>query len=140
VSTWRLPCLLSGLLVSAGCGDTPTSPTDTTVTPSSTTYASTLGLGSVRFYSFTVLADGPVTVMLASVTSPANGIPAGQPLEVSLGVPAATDCSPIYTELLSASLVTQISQTLTAGIYCIRVADSGQLTAPVRFAVRFTHT
>jgi hypothetical protein len=29
---------------------------------------------------------------------------------------------------------------MTAGVYCIRVADAGELTAPVRFAVRFTHT
>jgi hypothetical protein len=142
VSPWRLSGVLAAFLTSLGCGkDTPTSPTTTaTAGPSSTTYASTLGLRGTRFYSFTVLADGPVAVTLASVTSAVTGIPAGEPLEISLGIPAGTDCSPTYTDLLSASLVTQMTQSVTAGIYCIRVSDEGLLTAPVRFAVRFTHT
>lgn len=128
--------------MAAGCGDIPTAPTDTmtATAPTSTTYASTLDVQGVRFYSFTVFAEGAVTVMLASVTSTTNGVPADVPLHVSIGVPAGTNCSPMQSAVLSSALLTQLTQTVAPGIYCIRLADAGQLTAPVRFAVRFTHT
>jgi len=41
--------------------------------------------------------------------------------------------------VVGSGLVSQLSVSLAAGVFCLRVADAGQLKAPVSFAVRFTH-
>lgn len=141
----RLTGLLVATLAAGGCGKSPTSPTDTAstttpATPAGTTFVSTLDVGGVRFYSFTTLAEGVVSVMLGSVTIPATNLPADVSVDVAIGVPAGTDCTPQYSATLTPALVPQLSQDVAAGTYCIRVSDGGELTAPVRFVVRFTHS
>ena len=126
----------------AACGDdTATAPTDTDTTVSATTvtYTGTIDVGGSRFYSFTNNAAGSVTAFLASVTAPDTRLPVPAPLEIGVGVPAATDCATTTTHIVSPSLASQMTVSLAAGVFCLRVADAGELTAPVTFAVRFTH-
>jgi hypothetical protein len=127
--------------VTLACGDetSPTSPTDTTPVSTSVTYAGTLDAGASRFYSFTNSAAGSVTAFLASVTSPDTKLPIAVPLELGIGVPAGTGCATTTTQLVAPGLVPQMTTSLAAGVFCLRVADAGELRAPVTFAVRFTH-
>ena len=128
--------------VTAACGDdTATSPsdTDTTATATTVTYTGTIDVGGSRFYSFTNNAAGSVTAFLASVTAPDTRLPVPAPLEIGVGVPAGTDCATTTIQTLSPSLVSQMTVSLAAGVFCLRVADAGELKAPVTFAVRFTH-
>ena len=94
----------------------------------------------MRFYSFSTLAEGVVSVMLGSVTVAATNLPADVAVDVAIGVPAGTDCSPQYSAALTPALVPQLAHDVVAGTYCIRVSDAGELKAPVRFVVRFTHS
>ena len=127
-------------LVTAACGDdTPTSPSSSTVTTSTVTFTGSLAVGDSRFYSFTNGAAGDVTALLASVAAVETRLPLGVPLELGIGVPAGTGCGVTTTQLVSPGLVSQMSVSLAAGTFCLRVADAGELRTPASFAVRFTH-
>ena len=132
--------LLAAMTVACG-DDTATSPTDTDTTPTATsvTYTGTIDVGGSRFYSFTNNAAGSVTAFLASVTAPDTRLPVSTPLEIGVGIPAGTDCTTTETQIVSPSLAPQMTVSLAAGVFCLRVADAGELKAPVTFAVRFTH-
>jgi|KBSMisStandDraft_5_1062788.scaffolds.fasta_scaffold217753_2 hypothetical protein len=143
MSRAHLAGLLVAMIAAGGCSKSPTSPTNTTsttTTPAGTTFVETIDVGGVKFYSFTTLAEGVVTVMLGSVTVPATNLPADVAVDVAIGVPSGTDCSPQVSQTLTAALVPQLGQDEVPGTYCIRVSDAGQLTGPVRFVVRFTHS
>jgi hypothetical protein len=140
--TARLLTMALLAALTAACGDdTATSPTDTdtTATGTTVTYTGTIEVGGSRFYSFTNNAAGSVTAVLASVTAPDTRLPVSAPLEVGVGIPAGTDCATTTTQVVSPSLVSQMTVSLAAGVFCLRVADAGELKAPVTFAVRFTH-
>ena len=140
--TSRLLSLTLLAAVTAACGDdTATSPTDTDTAATATqvTYTGTIDVGGSRFYSFTNSAAGSVTAFLASVTAPDTRLPVSTALEMGVGVPAGTDCATTTTQIVSPSLASQMTVSLAAGVFCLRVADAGELKAPVTFAVRFTH-
>jgi len=140
--TARLLAIALLAAMTASCGDdTATSPTDTdtAATGTTVTYTGTIDVGASRFYSFTNGAAGSVTAFLASVTAPDTRLPVPAPLEIGVGVPAATDCATTTTQIVSPSLASQMTVSLAAGVFCLRVADAGELKAPVTFAVRFTH-
>lgn len=138
----RLLAIAALAAFAAACGDdSPTSPSDTTTTSAATsiTYTGTLDVGASRFYSFTNSAAGSVTALLASVAATDSRIPLAVPLEIGVGVPAGTGCATTTTQIVTPSLVSQMTVSLAAGIFCLRVADAGELHAPVTFAVRFSH-
>ena len=139
--TARLLLMAVVATLSAGCGDdaAPTSPTDTTPVTTSITYAGTLAPGGSRFYSFTNNAAGSVTAFLASVTASDSKLPMAAPLELGIGVPAGTGCATTTTQIVAPGLVSQMTVSLAAGVFCLRVADAGELRAPITFAVRFVH-
>ena len=126
--------------LAAACGDdaSPTEPTDTT-SSTAVTYTGTLDAGGSRFYSFTNAAAGSVTALLASVIAADTRLPVTVPLELGVGIPAGTDCAMTTTQIVSPALVSQMSVSLAAGVFCLRVADAGELRARVSFAVRFSH-
>ena len=139
--TARLLLMAVAAALSAGCGDdaSPTSPTDTTPVTTAITYAGTLEVGGSRFYSFTNNAAGSVTAFLASVTASNSKLPLAVPLEIGIGVPAGTGCATTTTQIVAPGLVSQVTASLAAGVFCLRVADAGELRAPITFAVRFVH-
>ena len=133
--------VIAALTVACGDDESPTEPTsdDSAQAATSSTYSGTLAVGGSRFYSFTNNASGSVTAFLASVTSTDTRLPVPVPLEIGIGVPAGTDCPPTTTQILSPSLTSQMTVSLAAGIFCLRVSDAGEMKAPVDFAVRFAH-
>ena len=139
--TARLLVIAALAAWTAACGGdaSPTEPTGTTASSSSVTYTGTLDAGGARFYSFTNAAAGSVTALLASVATPETKTPVSVPLELGIGVPAGTGCATTTTQIVTAGLVSQMTASLAAGVFCLRVADAGELRAPVTFAVRFSH-
>ena len=139
--TARLLAIAALAALTVACGkDSTTSPTATTTTSSTTvTYTGTLDVGGSRFYSFTNAAAGSVTAFLASVASPDTRLPVSVPLEIGIGVPAGTGCATTTTQVVTPGLVSQMSASLAAGVFCLQVADAGEMRAPVTFAVRFSH-
>jgi len=130
---------LSGLVVGCGDDESATAPTTTTPTVTTVTYTGTIDPGGSRFYSFTNSAAGSVTAFLASVT-PADGrVPLALALELGIGIPAGTGCATTTTQVVAPGLATQMTASLAAGVFCLRVADAGELRGPISFAVRFSH-
>lgn len=134
----RVVCLAAALVTIACDGaTTPTGPE--TVLLTTETWASSLGVGATRFYSFTVGSGGTVWLTLASVTSQADGTPLSPSLEIGVGIPAGTGCNASVTIQTRPALVAQLSLSSDTGVHCVRVSDTGALAAPVNFALRFTH-
>jgi len=135
-------------VVTAGCdGETPTTPTDTTTTTSTTTtvaeatisesFSDRVAVGGAAFYSFTVSANGTVTLTLTSVGG--AGVPATVWLAIGLGTPSGEDCG-IGSSVNTASGTTaQLTGTYAPGVYCARVWDVGNLAAPASFDLTIAH-
>ena len=133
--------LLAAMLaaIALGCGNdaVPTSPT--VVNVSTQTFTGTLVVGASRFYSFTVTSGGTIAASLASVTSAQDNTVLDRILELGIGFPAGTGCAVTTTKNVSPALTAQVLTSGEPGIHCVRVADVGDLTAPIKFAVRFAH-
>ncbi len=135
------------LVVAACNGNTVTSPTETDTTTTTTTtvaepsiteeFNDVLRVGSSNLYSFTVTAYGTVNVTLTSVGG--AFVPATVQVSLGLGTPAGTDCAVTTSLTVSASETAQFTGVLESGIYCVRIADIGNLYAPATFAITIAH-
>jgi hypothetical protein len=136
-----LACVVA--LLATGCGsdaiETPTSSTPTTATATTVTFAGSLAPRASRFYSFTSLAGGSVSVMLASVAPLAGGAPLSTRLGLGLGVPSGTGCALEQSVSAASGLTAQLQHSISAGVHCVSVFDEGSMTEPVYFAIRFSH-
>jgi hypothetical protein len=132
-------CAAAGLAFSAiGCGNdsSPTTPTSPPAEPTiSERYAGTLGVGATGFYSFSVTQSGRVNATLTNVSGN-DGAPA---LGMGLGTPSGFDCSVRASTTASPGPEAQVTDVLLPGVYCVRVFDVGNLTAPVTFDVTIAH-
>lgn len=146
----RLLCLGLALYsagAAAACGkDTPTSATSTTTTTTTTTaaeasvseaFTGTVAVNGFRFYAFEVGTFGTVTVTLDRVGG--SGVPSTVWVGLGIGVPEGTDCSTTTSLNTQSGGGPHISTTLSAGTYCARVYDIGNLAAPAPFAITIAH-
>jgi hypothetical protein len=139
----RRPLMVALAMTAAGCGsDSPTSPTTpaATVAPAtlSQTYSGMLPIGGARFYSFTVVQNGTVNLTLTSL---GQAIPADVGVELSLGKPAGTGCTPTTSVTVTVeSPAPHITGTFTPGVYCARVVDTGNLPSAASFVVAIEHS
>ena len=143
-----LACLGVSSLILAGCGDSssPTSPstTDTTTTTTAADptvaehFTGTIGPNGSRFYSFEVAAYGTVNLTLQNVGG-VTGVPDSVWVGLGVGVPDGTDCSTTTSSNVQAGGGPHVSTSLTAGTYCARVFDIGNLAAATPFAVLIDH-
>lgn len=133
-----LPLVLVAALVSAGCDDSPTQPTNPVVTPSTftETFAGTLTAGGTSFYSFSVFQSGTVSVMFGSLTPTGTDVPLGVPMTIGFGVPKGTGCDVPSPAQLAPGLTYQLSNTFLPGTYCVNISDPGNLASPADFAIR----
>lgn len=140
--TRRMPFVLLMLLVAAACGDSPTSPDDaaTTATVSPTVFEGTLDVNASKFYSFTVSQSGSITAYLASMTPVGRREALAIPVRLGVGVPKGEGCALTQAVDTPPSLVTQLTMTLGAGIYCVNISDTGALPGAVVFTIRFLHS
>jgi hypothetical protein len=140
--TRRMPFVLLMLLVAAACGDSPTSPDDaaTTAAVSPTVFEGALDVNASKFYSFTVSQSGSITAYLASMTPVGRRDALAIPVRLGVGVPKGEGCAVTQSVDTPPSLVTQLTMTLGAGIYCVNISDTGALPGAVLFTIRFLHS
>jgi hypothetical protein len=134
---------LTALGAGCGGGSTPTSPSTTTPTttvadPTTTEgFEGILPVGGFRFYSFTIVANGTVNVTLTGISGPL--VPSTVQVGLGLGQPSATDCTTTTSLTTAAGSTPQITGTYAPGVYCVRVADVGNLFGPASFNVGIAH-
>lgn len=144
VTLWTIAALFPVLTVAA-CdkAETPTSATTTTTTttvasPTTTEeFSGTVSVGGSSFYAFTVGENGTVNVTLASVGG--TGVPATVWMGLGVGAPSGEDCSTTTLTNGPAGSSPQVSSVYAPGIYCVKVADIGNLAHPATFAVTIAH-
>jgi hypothetical protein len=136
--------LATGLMACGGSDNPSAATTAPTVvaTPLPQLFEGKLEVGGSSFFSFTVSATGNANVMLASVTtSTTPGTSTNVTLGMGLGTPLGTGCVETTSVLAFPALQSPlVVANLTAGIYCVRVYDVGNLRGPVNFAIRIVHT
>lgn len=126
----------------AACGGSTTAPSTTTATAtrSTETFAGNLGAGDTQFYSFTVTQTGTTDVTLLSVRPSGAVVPAlAMPLALSIGTPAGLGCRASTSITVQPGLATQLTTSTTPTIYCVSVADVGNITSAVNFTIRIVH-
>lgn len=140
---WACGAAIALATAFSACGgnsNTSTAPT-ITATPQPELFEGSLNVGGFAFFSFNVQATGAADVMLASVTtSAAPGTSINVVLGMAIGSPLGTDCVISTSVLAAPALQSPLVSNLTAGTYCVRVYDVGNLTVPVNFAIRIVHT
>jgi hypothetical protein len=93
------------------------------------------------FYSFTVTNAGTVSVTLASTSAAKIGAAANPTLLLALGTPSGFGCTASTSGDVTPGLTAQLTTpSSAAGIYCVSLADPGDLTGDVLFVVRIVHT
>ena len=145
VVTHRTLAALIPLVVIAACDktETPTSATDTTTTttvasPTTTEeFNGTVTVGGSSFYAFTVAENGTVNVTLASVGG--AGVPSTVWMGLGVGAPSGEDCSTTTLTNGPAGSSPQVSSVYAPGIYCVKVADIGNLAQTATIAVTIAH-
>jgi hypothetical protein len=126
----------AAILSAAGCGllENSTSPT---TEPPTETFSGTLALQGSSLFSFTVTQAGIISVTLASL-SPSSTAAVG----LGVGTPSGTAGCTLTSSTPSATAgsTAQITVTGTPGTYCVKVYDTGNLTATASFTINITHS
>ena len=111
-----------------------TSPTATVTTEN---FSGTVDVGGSAVHPFTVaLSNGQLNVILTS---------AGPPSTIYEGLGIGTYASSTCTLLTNGSVITQagataqLSGTVNAGSYCVKVYDAGNQTAAISYTVTVNH-
>jgi hypothetical protein len=132
-----LTLTLVGLLGS-GCGSTATAPTTATPTaPTTEIFTGSLSVQGTAFYSFGVSESGAVGITLVGLTSGTNAL--STVVLLGYGIPSGTGCGLSISTRTAPALAAQIRNVLPQGIYCVSVADVGNLADSVNFTVRIVH-
>jgi hypothetical protein len=133
----RVLSLILLIVLAAACDQTeaPAAPSDPGATQPVVVEAfnGTLAVGGSSFYSFTVTTTGNVSLLLHQLTE--AGAPSTAIVTMGLGVPRATDCTATSVVGITAGGSPQLATSVTPAVYCARISDPGNLTAPVTFAI-----
>jgi hypothetical protein len=132
-----LPAVIGAF--ATACGTTPTLSSPPSI-QSIQFVVSTIAPGSNATYSFNVSETSIVGVTLASVTSVATGDILPSALTLALGTPSGSSCTPTTSIDTSLALSAQVSKTLSAGAYCVKVTDVDGLPESATFTVRIIAT
>ena len=142
--TGRCVVILSAIgLLTGACGqnETGTSPSETSTSSANTQrFDAILNPRASAFFSFQVGGNGgAVSINLASL-SPIYR-PGALPIAVDIGygVPVGEGCELRKSVQTAPGLTSQLTDSLTIGIYCASITDLGNLTEPVNFSMRITH-
>ena len=143
IRVMRLTALAAAVCMTAMACTSTTAPDvdDSGITPlvfNTETFAGTLEVKGINFYSFYVSQAGPVGLTLAAVQSP-GGAALATPLGIGVGIPSGTTCVRSTSQSAPPGLAAQLTVTLNPGTYCAAVFDTGNLTAAVNFAMRIRH-
>jgi hypothetical protein len=116
----------------------PASPTTSTpVAPTTTeSFVGTLPVGGARFYSFSVAVYGTVNATLVSIGGPA--VPADVVVNLGIGTLVGTGCSSSSPTGVSAGSAA-VTASEQPGVYCVTIADVGNLPGAADFTVTIDH-
>lgn len=137
----RARVLLIALLTAplmAACDNGPELPTSATSTATTTpaaspvteTFSSVLAVGGYASRSFNAAKAGTATVTLTSASASST-----LKLGMGLGIPDGVGSGCLFTRSTETAAGGQLSATVDAGSYCVRVWDLGTLTATTSFTV-----
>ena len=114
-------------------------PASTPLAPPSITetWSGTLAVGGSRFYSFSVGLNGTVNVTLTSLVE--NGQDSTTQVGLALGYPAGTGCTANTSVTNAPGADPQITNTYLPGVYCVKIADAGNLSGPAVFNLVIAH-
>lgn len=136
--TVRLALCLVLPLLAAGCGDdnaTPTTPTRTS--PVTETFASNLTPQGSVWRFITAGQSGTLTATLTSTDQPGTTVG----FAIGLRNGTSTGCFVTRDVVVAAGTQPQLSASVDAGSYCVRVFDPapGQLQRPLNFTVTIVY-
>ena len=122
----------------AGCSDdTPTSPS-TPVATTTDVFTGNLAVGETKYHLFTVVDSSDAVATLASLTT-VDGQALQNPITIGFGQPGEGVCSVSSSISTRPSLAGQLTISVSAGTYCLHVADTGGLAAAVNYTIRVVH-
>jgi hypothetical protein len=141
-------------LLGGACGkDAATTPSTTTSTTTTTagapsitdSFSGQLDVRGAAYFDFAVTQYGTVNATLLLVSGP--GVPSTVQLRLGIGslTETTTDdgtfvtCTPTTTALAKAGSTPQVTATLDVGMYCVSVADVGNLYGPADFSLAVAH-
>jgi hypothetical protein len=107
------------------------------VSPTTETFVGRLPVGGARFYSFTLAVSGMVNVTLVSIGGQA--VSPDVMVSLGLGTVSGTSCTPSSTATVSSGPTAQVTATEQPGLYCVNIADVGNLPAPADFTITIDH-
>ena len=110
-------------------------PADATISES---FSSALNVNGTFFYSFSMAQFGSVAVTLTNITG--SDLPDGLTLNVGIGRPTGTTCTPSLSLAASPGDTPQVTGDYGPGIFCVVISDSGLLTAPVKVDAAVAHS
>jgi hypothetical protein len=145
VSSTPARAFLFALLVATtagpACGSIAESPTSPS-TPSLTrdVFEGTIPAAGSSFYSFTVVEAGAVHLTLVSLAMDASRSTVSVSMGLGIGIPNGAGCDLTMSVIAAPALVSHLTVPMGAGSYCTELFDVGNLTTPVRFAVRIVHS
>jgi hypothetical protein len=110
-------------------------PSSSTATAATTTFASFLSFGGSSSHTFTVSQSGTIGLTLTNVTP-------SVPIGIGLGIPGAstTTCSLTSSLTATAGSTPQITIPVDAGTYCVEAYDAGAVVGKgVSFSMTIVH-
>jgi hypothetical protein len=110
-------------------------PSTSTATAATSTFATFLSLGGSSAHTFTVSQGGTISLTLTNVNP-------SVPIGIGLGIPGAstTTCSLTSSLTATASSTPQITIPVDAGTYCVEAYDAGTVVGPgVAFSMTIVH-
>jgi hypothetical protein len=127
--------LVAALLASGAPGCS--SPTSTTTPYLATAqyFAGSITVAGAASYVLSPTSATLYLITLGSLTSLANA-PLSSNVVLAFGTESGTDCLPITTVTVGASLVSQIIKAVDPGSYCVSITDAGSLQDTTNFFVR----
>jgi ABC-type Fe3+-hydroxamate transport system substrate-binding protein len=129
--------LLSVALITAGCGGNSSTTTPTTpTTPTSTTetFEGTITVNGAITHPFVVTAPSTVTATMGTVSTGTDTV-----IGLALGTWNGEFCQIVLANDAAGEGKFVIGLAQTAGNFCVRVYDSGKLTAPATYSVTVIH-
>jgi hypothetical protein len=134
----------AGLVSSASCNDTPTSPGggQTVVTSVTLVFVGTVAPGESPNSPFTLPSGLPVAVTLASLTDSTTGVPLPSAnVTLKFGVPTTNSgCDPLSSVTgATPRLTTHVKVLASAGQYCVGLLNTEGLPVSANYAIRVVY-
>jgi hypothetical protein len=122
----------------SGSSNTPTDPTPTPTEITEPEFTGTLEVKGAATKSFTVGNTGLITIILEGLAPPVEGeaIPT---VSLQLGTFNAGTCQVSLFNDSASNGSTMLGLANVTGDFCVRIADSGKLTAPTPFTIKILH-